>query len=242
MFYKKRSFSIVPVRCDITIRPRSASYKAITMKTQHLTTPSPVIIGLTGGIGSGKSSVAKLFEQWGAMVVDADVLAREIVAPGSQTLHSIQEAFQDQEVLLEDGSLDRAKLASIIFNDSQKRAELEAIMHPAIRQIWLQRLANLKSRAPLMIVYVAPLLFESDQPSPELQSIVLVTAPEDLRIQRVTQRDGIPKTAAMQRMAAQLSDEAKSKRSNYIIANDSTFETLARRSKKVFEELLASAH
>ena len=212
------------------------------MKTQYLTTTTPVIIGLTGGIGSGKSSVAKLFEKWGATIVDADVIAREIVAPGSQTSQDIQDTFQDDEILLQDGSLNRAKLASIIFNNSEKRAQLEAIMHPAIRQTWLQRLPDLKASSPCMIVYVAPLLFESNQPLPELQSIVLVTAPENVRTQRITQRDNIPKDAAMQRMASQLSDEIKVKRSNYIIANDGTFQTLARRSKKVFEEIQASGH
>lgn len=212
------------------------------MNTQHLTTTTPVIVGLTGGIGSGKSLVAELFKKWGAAVVDADVLAREIVAPKSQTLRSIEHAFQDHRILLENGSLDRAKLASIIFNNSEKRAELEAIMHPIIRQKWLEHLARLKSEKPSMIVYVAPLLFESNHPTPELESIVLVTAPEELRIHRITQRDTISRQAAILRMAAQLPEEAKLKMTDYVIANDGTLETLTSRSKEVFDRLLTRTH
>jgi dephospho-CoA kinase len=195
------------------------------------------VIALTGGIGSGKSAVAKLFESWGAAVVDADLLAREVVEPGSQGLTEVQKAFPSEPLILADGSLNRPKLASIIFSDPTKKKQLESILHPRIRRLWLDRLAALKSSSAPVIVYVVPLFFESSTSMPELEKIVLVSAPDQLRIDRIMARDGFTQDVAELRLKAQLPQAQKIARSDFVIENDGTLELLAQRAKVVFDQL-----
>jgi dephospho-CoA kinase len=203
-------------------------------------TSTPLIIAITGGIGSGKSAVTKLFESWGASIVDADLLAREVVLPGSEGLQRIAAAFSEH-LILADGTLNRPKLASIIFSDPSKKQLLEAILHPLIRQLWLAKLEALKSAGAPIIVYVIPLLFEANRPMPELQKIVLVSAPIETRMKRIMGRDGFSRQMAELRVAAQLPDVAKFEKSDFIIVNDGSLEELEAKSREVFEAILASS-
>jgi dephospho-CoA kinase len=209
---------------------------ALSTTAQDDMTSSPIIIALTGGIGSGKSAVTKLFESCGASIVDADVLAREVVLPGSEGIERVAAAFPDS-LILADGTLNRPKLASIIFSDPSKKQLLESILHPLIRQRWLTKLDELKNAGAPIIVYVIPLLFESHRPMPELQKIVLVSAPVESRIHRIMARDGFSREMAELRIAAQLPDVAKCEQSDFIICNDGSLEELEMKARQVFEAI-----
>jgi dephospho-CoA kinase len=200
-------------------------------------TKAPPVVAITGGIGSGKSMVAGLFQSWGAAVVDADVLAREVVEPGSQGLKEVEKAFAPELLILADGSLNRPKLASIIFADPSKKQLLESILHPLIRQRWLQRLNDLKKSAAPVIAYVVPLFFESAAKMSEIEKVILISAPEEIRIARVMARDGFSRDAAELRLKAQLPESKKVNRSDYVIVNDGTPEELATRCREVFTSL-----
>jgi dephospho-CoA kinase len=196
------------------------------------------VIGLTGGIGSGKTAVANLFEQWGATVVDADTLAREVISPGSKTLDTIKQTFATEDIIVEEtGELNRPAMAKLVFENEEKRSRLESILHPAIRTAWLKRLEELQATNTKLIVYVVPLLFETAIDRPELESIVLVTAPLEEKIQRIIARDSLTRSQALQRIDAQLPDTQKIERSNFVIRNDNSLQKLAAQARAVFEEL-----
>jgi dephospho-CoA kinase len=196
------------------------------------------VIGLTGGIGSGKTAVANLFEQWGATVVDADTLAREVISPGSKTLDTIKQTFATEDIIVEEtGELNRPAMAKLVFENEENRSRLESILHPAIRTAWLKRLEELKATNTKLIVYVVPLLFETSIDRPELESIVLVTAPLEKKIQRIIARDSLTRSQALQRIDAQLPDTQKIERSNFVIRNDNSLQKLAAQARVVFEEL-----
>ncbi len=197
-------------------------------------------MAITGGIGSGKSAVAKLFEEWGAQIVDADILARKVVEPGSEGLRRIIENFPNDDLILLDESLNRPKLASIIFADSEKKKLLESLLHPLIRQLWLSEMEGLKKAGAPVIVYVVPLFFESTAKMVEIEKVILITAPEDLRIKRIMARDLFPREIAIARIQAQLPDSKKRDKSDYVIENDSTLEALREKSKGVFNDITSN--
>jgi dephospho-CoA kinase len=197
-------------------------------------------VAITGGIGSGKSAVAKLFEEWGAQIVDADILARKVVEPGSEGLRRIIENFPNDDLILLDESLNRPKLASIIFADSEKKKLLESLLHPLIRQLWLSEMEGLKKAGAPVIVYVVPLFFESTAKMVEIEKVILITAPEDLRIKRIMARDLFPREIAIARIQAQLPDSKKRDKSDYVIENDSTLEALREKSKGVFNDITSN--
>lgn len=206
-------------------------------KTATPARKSPNVIALTGGIGSGKSSVARFFEKWGAAVVDADQLARAAVAPGTAGLQALTEKF-GQQILEEDGQLDREKLGTIVFTDPASRKFVESVIHPVVRTMWLEKLELLKRNPMLdLIVYVVPLFFESGMKYPEVKRVVLVTSSEAERVQRVTERDGLSPEAVRARMKAQLSDDEKKRRSDYVVENNSTLGDLEARVRLLFSEL-----
>jgi dephospho-CoA kinase len=192
------------------------------------------VVALTGGIGSGKSLVAKLFQSWGAAIVDADLLAREVVSPGSIGLTELQDAFPSETLILADGSLNRSKLASIIFADETARHKVEEILHPRIRELWLSNLIHLEQSQASLIVYVVPLYFESQRKMPEIEKVVLVSAPDDLKISRIMARDGFSLQAAELRLKAQLPDSEKIPKSDFVIFNVSTIEAVTERAREVF--------
>ncbi len=196
----------------------------------------PKVIAITGGIGSGKSAVAKLFEQWGAQTVDADILAREVVEPESEGFLRVVQKF-GPDMVLADGSLNRPKLASIIFSDPEQKKLLESLLHPLIRERWLSQLERLKKGDAPLIAYIVPLFFESTAQMPEIEKVVLISAPEETRIARIMNRDLFPRHIAEQRIRAQLPDSAKIDKSDYVIKNDSSLEQLESRAREVFREL-----
>jgi dephospho-CoA kinase len=200
-------------------------------------TDSTNVVAITGGIGSGKTLVAKLFESWGAAIVDADTLAREVVEPGTTGLAEVQSAFAPEPLVLADGSLNRSKLASIIFSQPEKRRTLEAILHPRIRALWLKRLEELQHQERPIVCYVVPLFFESSVSMPEIRKVVLVSAPEETRINRIVRRDGFTREVAELRLRAQMPDSQKIPRSDFVIVNDATIESVTEQARQVFEKL-----
>lgn len=195
-----------------------------------------MIIGLTGGIGSGKTTVAALLAQKGAFVIDTDLLAREVVEPGP-VLDAIRREFGDA-VLRPDGTLDRPALARIIFADDAKRARLNQLTHPEI----LKRVLGIIATQPpdAMVVVVVPLLFESGFER-SCDQVIVVLAPPELRRQRLQERDGISGTEVESRMRAQLPDAEHERRAGIIIRNDGNLTALGREVDRAWSKLVDAA-
>jgi dephospho-CoA kinase len=189
-------------------------------------------VGLTGGIGSGKSAVARFFSDWGALVIDADQLAREVVAPGTDGLAEIAALWP--EVIVK-GSLDRAALSRIVFDDAGARERLNGIIHPRVRALAAQ-LDN--APAGTIVVHMIPLLFEGEYWK-MCDRTVLVTAPVEMRIARVIARDGCTREEVEARMRAQIDPEIARSLATDIINNDGGLLTLEQRARSVFTALRA---
>lgn len=193
-----------------------------------------VRVGLTGGIGAGKSSVAAAFRDRGAVVIDADQLAREAVAPGTDAQREIAAAWP--QVAGADGAIDRPALARIVFEDRAARDRLNAIVHPRVRA----RAEELERAAPdgAIVVHDVPLLFEGDYWR-SCDATVLVVAPAQARIDRTVARDGTDPAAVAERMRAQIDPAEARTRATFVIENDADLETLRRRSDAVYDRLAA---
>ena len=186
------------------------------------------VYGLTGGIGSGKSTVAEMLEEYGIPVVSADELSRMVVAPGSDGLADVVREF-GPEVLDDRGELDRKKMGRIVFATPERRQKLESILHPRIRERYEQVLDALEKAGHEVMVYEVPLLFEKklDQQD-EMRAVILVTASADTRIARVKQRDSLTTEDVLGRMRAQMPETEKRKRADYIIHNEGDLDDLRR--------------
>lgn len=160
------------------------------------------IIGLTGGIATGKSSVAEMLRELGAVIIDADQLSREAVLPGSPALRQISELFGSQ-ALQSDGSLDREAIRSQVFSDPAKRKQLEAILHPAIKELAYQKLAEARQSGAGVAVYMAPLLIEANA-TDRVDEIWVVTVQPQVQLERLMQRDNCSQEQARQIVAAQM--------------------------------------
>ncbi|ENW99254.1 dephospho-CoA kinase [Acinetobacter sp. CIP 101934] len=194
------------------------------------------ILGLTGGIGSGKSAASQWFEQHGIVVVDADVVAREIVEVGQPALLQIQQAFGDW-VLQKDGTLNRRALREHIFQSNDARRILESITHPAIRQSIIQQLQDAQSP---YVILVSPLLFETNQH--ELTDhTLLIDASIELQIQRASQRDGQNIEQIHRIIAAQMPREQKQQLADDIVLNDGHLEHLYAHLQPLHEQYLQRA-
>ena len=182
-----------------------------------------MLVGLTGGIGSGKSLVAELLAAHGATIIDADVLAREVVAPRTPGLAAVRERF-GTGVLRADGSLDRGALGRIVFDDPVARRDLEAIIHPAVRA----RAAVLTAAAPrgAVVVQVIPLLVETGQQGHFDQVVVVDVDPEE-QLSRIVRRDGLSEAEAHARLRAQASREARLAAAHVVLRNNGTRDDLA---------------
>ncbi|HKJ55505.1 MAG TPA: dephospho-CoA kinase [Nitriliruptoraceae bacterium] len=193
-------------------------------------------IGLTGGIGSGKSTVAGMFAEHGFVVVDADALAREVVAPGQPALAAIADRFGD-DVIRGDGSLDRAALASIVFADDAERRALEAITHPAIRAEIARREQEARASDRNAIVVVDhPLLIETGQVD-DFDGLVVVVASTKTRLARLVEDRGIDPDDARARMAVQADDDARRAAATWLIDNDGDLPALERAVADVAEAI-----
>ena len=190
-------------------------------------------VGLTGGIGAGKSEVGKIFANLGALVIDADALAREAVAPGSPGLARIAARFPD--VVTASGVLDRPALADIVFRDAAARELLNGIVHPYVRERGAEREAD---AAPDQIVlHDVPLLFEAGFYG-ACDANVVVVAEEETRIARIVARSRLEPDEIRRRMRAQIDPFRARELADYTIVNDATFEALAGETRDVFDDLL----
>ncbi len=191
-----------------------------------------LVVGLTGNIGSGKSTVAGILEARGVPLIDADLLAREAVAPGAPALAAIAERF-GRSVLTPAGALDRAALRAIVFANPADRASLDAIVHPAVKALRDARLADLRARRAPVVVCDIPLLFETGLDR-EVDVTVLVDAPLDVRLARILRNRGLSRDEALAMAAAQLPAEDKRARADYVIENDGSIEELRERVNAVW--------
>jgi len=190
-------------------------------------------VGLTGGIGSGKSEVAKSFAELGDLIVDADALAREAVAPGSRGLASI--AARWPEALALDGKLDRAALAAIVFQDGSARDELNAIVHPEVRRLGAER--ESLAAADQIVVHDVPLLFEGSFYR-TCDANVLVVAEPHTRLTRAVTRSGLAPADVERRMAAQIDPERARELADYTLENNGTIAALRDAVREIHDDLL----
>ena len=190
-------------------------------------------VGLTGGIASGKSTVSAILAELGAVVIDADRLAREVVAKGTPGLGQVVAAF-GPEILASDGEMDRAAVGRIVFADERKRKVLEAIVHPLV----FERYAELEAAAPVdgIVVHDIPLLAESGRVA-DFDAVIVVDAPHATQMERLLSDRGMTRADAESRIAAQATREQRRAIATYVIENTGTREDLRRRVTEVFEQL-----
>ena len=179
-------------------------------------------VALTGGIGSGKSLVGEILEELGALVIDSDQLAREVIERGSPGYEEVVTAFGDS--ILSEGQIDRSKLAAVVFKESDLRKKLESIIHPLVREA-VEKLAR-KLPSGAILINQIPLLVESDG-AKRFDYVVTVSADEEIRRERLRLR-GLKDYEITQRIAAQVSDSQREKIANYIIRNDGSIDELTR--------------
>lgn len=186
-----------------------------------------MIIGLTGGIASGKSTVAEMLLERGARLVDADAVAREIVRPGEPALEAIASCF-GQAILLDDGTLNRKALGEIVFRDARKLEQLESITHPAIRKRMWDKIRLYDNELPKrLIVADIPLLFETKQEQ-LYEGVLVVYVPFEVQLSRLMKRNGMDEEEARRRIGLQMDMEEKRQRGNWIIDNSGTLADTAK--------------
>jgi dephospho-CoA kinase len=196
------------------------------------------IIGLTGGIATGKSTVSAMLRDLGAAVIDADEIAREVVVPGSPAFLDIQQRFPD--VIGPDGRLDRAKLAGVIFSSAPERAALNAIIHPRIQQAILEKKAALAKRGVPVAILDAALLIEKGLQY-GMDGLILVTAPRELQIARLKQRNGLSGDDAEARLSSQMPVSEKERFASWIIDNSGDLSSLRSQVGKVWGSIQSEA-
>ena len=194
------------------------------------------MVGLTGGIASGKSTVARFFAELGIPVVDADQIAREVVKPGTEGLAAIVAEF-GEGVLAADGTLDRKKLGAIVFDDAGARAKLNAITHPRIGAVSAQRVTELSGGGAPYVLYEAALLVENGIHR-GLPALVVVSAKRETQLARMIERDGFTEKEAEARLDAQLPLAKKLEVADFVVDNDGDLETTRARVREVHEALL----
>lgn len=196
------------------------------------------VIGLTGGIAAGKSAIAARLAALGAIVIDADVLAREAVSPGSPGLAAIRERFGD-DVLGPDGGLDRPALGARVFSDPEARVALNAIVHPEVRRLYREQLAPIEQDDPqAIVVYDVPLLIES-RSADEFTTIVVAHAPAEQRVERLVTLRGMDRAAAQDRVAAQASDAERLAAADVVIDTSGTIAHTLEQVDALWERLVA---
>jgi dephospho-CoA kinase len=203
--------------------------------------PGALRIGLTGGVASGKSTVAAALRARGAAIVDADAIAREVARPGGPAYPGIVEAF-GPSVIGPDGALDRRGLAGRVFTDAAARRRLNALTHPHIRRRMAEDAAHLTASAGTVIVFDIPLLLDTtDGGDLALDGIVVVYADRETRLRRLTARDGMPEDDARRRLAAQVPLEDKVKRADWVIDNSGTPAETAAQVERLWQTLMDRA-
>jgi dephospho-CoA kinase len=195
-----------------------------------------LLVGLTGGIGSGKSTVARLLERRGAAVIDADQLAREAVAKGSPGFERVVHAF-GESIVAPDGDLDRRALAAIIFTDPERKAALESIVHPEVARRFGEQVDELRS-TDRVVVYVSPLLVELGL-APAFDLVIVVTASPHLRVSRVASGRDLSPEDVRARMAAQATDEQRMEVADILVDNDGSLAELEPQVDRIWDDLVA---
>lgn len=199
------------------------------------------LVGLTGGIGSGKSTVARMFAERGAEVIDADVIAREVVEPGTDGHEAVVERF-GEEVLADEGGLDRERLADVVFDDERAREDLNAIVHPRVRERIGQRLGELhraeqQDGDERIAMLDIPLLAEGGR-TEGYDAIVVVTAPEELRVRRLVEQRQMEPDDVRARIDAQMSDDDREAIATHVIENDADLDHLERQVDRVWQDVI----
>ena len=193
-------------------------------------------VALTGGVASGKSRVAETLGRLGAVVIDSDRLAREVVEPGTPGLAEVVRAF-GEEVLDEEGRLDRPALGRLVFADAAARRRLEGILHPLIRELGARREAEAPPEA--IVVHDIPLLVETGQEG-LFDAVLVVDAPEEAQVERMTRLRGWTREDAEARLRAQASRERRRAAATHVVENTGTLEDLRERVTEVFEQLVST--
>lgn len=200
------------------------------------------LVGLTGGIGSGKSTVARLLDERGAVVIDADRIAREVVEPGTEGLAAVVERF-GEDILDPEGRMDRAAVAEIAFSDDQAREDLNAIIHPRVRQRIAERLGEIAAderERNRIVVLDVPLLVEGGGDH-GYEDVLVVTAPEEVRVRRLVEDRGMDPDDVRARISSQASDEERLAVATHVIDNAGTMDELERQVDEVYAELRDAA-
>ena len=196
------------------------------------------VIGVGGGIASGKTTLCKLFEKWGAHIIDADLIGKEVVERNPRLLHELTSAFGD-DILNEDGSLNRRKLGTIVFQDPQAREKLNRTVHPPLLAELTEQVNEWRKKNPMAIIVVdAALLLEWELNS-LLDTLIVVEADEKTRLKRLINSAGLSPEEARARITAQSGFKAKSRLADHVITNDSSFEDLENQAKKTWKHFVA---
>jgi dephospho-CoA kinase len=196
-------------------------------------------VGLTGNIASGKSAVARVWRDLGAAVIDADELARDAVVPGSPGLDAVVRRF-GRDVLAADGTLDRAALRAIVFDDEAARTALESLLHPVIERLRREREAQRVAEGASIVVHEVPLLFEVGMDA-AMDVVVFVDAAEAMRHERLVTTRGLDRDEALAMMDAQESADRKRELAGIVVRNDGTLEDLRRRAEAAWRDIEARA-
>lgn len=195
-----------------------------------------LIVGLTGGVASGKTLVSKVFREEGAWIIDLDQVAREMVQPHRPAYHDLIKAF-GKEILYEDGCIDRKKLASKVFTNPKQRERLNQILHPRIKEEMDRRIKAIGQRDPKALVVIdAPLLIERGEQH-EVDQLIVVTSPKRQQIQRLMKRDGASEKEALMRISSQIPLQDKVKWADFVIRNNGSIKETRKRAKEIFKEL-----
>ncbi len=198
-----------------------------------------LIIGLTGGVASGKSLVSEVWRKEGAYIIDADQIARDLVKPYSDSWKDIVDVF-GIEVVQEDGNINRKRLASIIFSNPEKREHLNKILHPRIKEEINKRINEIRDKNPKAIVVIdAPLLIESKDYR-QVDKVVVVTSSEDNQIERIKLRNGLGKEEAKMIIDSQMPLSEKLKFADFVIENDGSIEDVRKKAIEIFKEIKSS--
>lgn len=198
-----------------------------------------IVVGITGTVGAGKSTVGRLFEGWGAWRVDADELARRAVAPGTEALEEIRDAWGDA-VLADDGSLDRAAMRDVVFGDARARERLESIVHPAVRRLRDERLREAREAGANVVVAEVPLLLETGMEE-DFDVVLVVDAPPEVRRERVCSERGVTAETFDAIEAAQWPAERKRRAADLVVENDGTRQELEAAARRAWEAILERA-
>ena len=190
------------------------------------TTTNIIKIAVTGGAGSGKTSVCSRLKEWGLNVISSDTLAREVVAPGTDAFKNIINYF-GKKVLLPDGALNRSKLRRIITGDDVARLALESFVHPEIKKLMQLKMSQAEQEGDRIVVVEVPLLFELGIQD-SFDVVVMISAERELRVQRLMERDSISKKEAKDLLDVQMTDDEKAQKADFIIKNDDNIDNLMR--------------